>query len=307
MSYLRAILDSLNDIEATIARVSAGGQASEAVRLSLVSLETRRDMLREELSEVSKDEFVEVCDYRFIPSDADSYAVSGITTALHDFQDMISIVFDAITTKPKQRARLDADVVAKTTLSFGFAYAGSLGVVMTVPNERLFAVESHLDTAVSAVFTAMQSTSAEDIRNVATKYGAATLRKLYSWSKASSDHGLSAEIKWVRGDEVRSQVLVQPAGMVEICRLIEARSEDTVEGFPVNGALVSWNTVQRRFILDVPDADPISGTIAKTFDVSVQRTVPDRYRADLLKHTQIRYSEEEPRVTWELTGLSDPK
>ena len=66
MKALRAILDRLNDIEATISQVSrnAGAEPSLAIRLSLQSLESRRDMLREELFEVAQQEFLDVCDYR---------------------------------------------------------------------------------------------------------------------------------------------------------------------------------------------------------------------------------------------------
>lgn len=49
----KSILDRLNDVEATIAQVArdAGESPSLAVRLSLQSLQSRRDMMREELVE----------------------------------------------------------------------------------------------------------------------------------------------------------------------------------------------------------------------------------------------------------------
>ena len=152
MSKLRAVLDRLNDIEATIARATSAAAPSNAVLLSLTSLEARRDDL-EELSEVTKAEHVEICDYRIIPEQSTAYAVAGVTAALHQFQEIVTTVFDAMLTKPKQRAKIAPDIVQKTQFDFGFAYSGSLGVVLTIPNDRLLMDEaSTLDKAVAAVF-----------------------------------------------------------------------------------------------------------------------------------------------------------
>lgn len=52
MSNLRAVLDRINDIEATISRIEleSNGDLPLSTQLSLQSLESRRDMLREELA-----------------------------------------------------------------------------------------------------------------------------------------------------------------------------------------------------------------------------------------------------------------
>lgn len=53
MNRLRGVLDRLNDIEATIARLDGAGAAEVplAYRLSVQSLEKRREELREELAD----------------------------------------------------------------------------------------------------------------------------------------------------------------------------------------------------------------------------------------------------------------
>ena len=91
MSALGAVLDRLNDIEATIVQLGrdAGQRPSVALRLSLKSLESRRDMLRDELSEIAQQEFVDVCDYRIVPDSRNAYALASITSAWHDFQEAI--------------------------------------------------------------------------------------------------------------------------------------------------------------------------------------------------------------------------
>ena len=188
MSRLRAILDRLNDVEATIARVQGVATAEDALaaQLTLQSLENRREMLRDELADVTQQEHIEVCDYRIIPAELGSYAISGITTALHEFQDLITLVFDALTSKkPKQRAVYDLEAVEKTRLDFGYAYAGSLGVALTVRNERVL-FDTVLDEAISQVFGLMKVKAPDEIKAAEKRYGPPTVRKLYSWSKNSS-------------------------------------------------------------------------------------------------------------------------
>lgn len=308
MSTLRAILDRINDVEATISRISrsADKESAFAYRLTLESLENRRDELREELAELTRHSFIEICDYRIIPDKIGSYALSAVTTALHEFQDLFSVVFDAQTSKPKQRIALDADIVKKTQFNFGFAYEGSLGVALTIENERLLLIESDLDRAIGAVFALIKTNSPEEIRQAEALYGRPAVRKLYSWSKAHSDYGLSADIRWVRDSEVRKHVLAQTNELTEICRLIEAKSDETVTLVEMVGILASWDSVHRRFILDVPDSEPISGAIGKEVDITRPRVVRgDRCKLNLRKRVQFRYTSEKDEVSWEVTAIEE--
>ncbi len=308
MSKLRAILDRINDIEATIAQITAQSTVESAFadRLTLQSLESRRDKFREELAEITKQESIEVCDYRIIQSSGSSYALSAITSALHDFQDIFSIIFDAITTKPKQRFELSADIAEKTRLDFGFAYAGSLGVALTIPNERLLAIDSNLDSAMKVVFSLLEIQSPEAIKEAALRYGRPAVKKLYSWSKVHKDYGMSADIKWIREKETRSSVIAQPENFARICEIIETKNEPQIESITLIGVLDAWNATGRRFILRVPDAEPINGIFKKGFDATPSRTVHGtRYQANLLKYTTVIYTSDADQVYWELEGIKE--
>ncbi len=307
MSRLRAVLDRLNDIEATIAKAERlySGQSPTAFQLSMRSLESRRNLLREELSDASREAAVDICDYRIIPDGSGSYAISAVTSALHDFQDLVTLVFDAITSKPKQRARLDPDVVAKTQFDFGFSYSGSLGVVLTVPNERLLAIDSDLDRAVSAVFSLMKVQSADAIKEVAANYGVPTIRKLYSWSKIHRDFGLSSEIKWVRENVTKRSVLAQPQELDAVCKIIESKSEKQIDTIKLTGTLVGINVTRRTFMLEFPHADSITGTLAKEFDTTKLITVNHRYTASLQKQTVIQYASDKDEISWILNEIAE--
>lgn len=307
MSKLRAILDRINDVEAAMAEFTMlFAESNFADKITLQSLENRRDDLKEELAEVTKKEFIEICDYRLIPDMRGSYALSAVTKTLQEFQEIFSIVYDALTSRPKQRVAIDAEIISKTSFDFGFAYAGSLGIALTIPNERLIALDSDLDVAIQAVFSLTQLKTPETVKEAEALYGPPAIRKLYSWARAHRDYGMSANIQWVRGKEVRSSILAQSQQFAHICQMIETTSEDKIESVTVTGILNAWNVVTRKFMLDVPDAEPVSGYFSKTFDATIPRTVGgNRYEAILAKHTKIVYTSEKDTVSWELNGLRE--
>jgi hypothetical protein len=244
MSALQAVLDRLNDIEATIERVSreAKGESPFAFRMALKSLENRRADLREELAEITRRESIDVCDYRLIPEGQHSRAISGIATALNEFQNLVAAIYDCIVNnRPKENFHLSADVWEKTRLDFGFTYAGSLGVVMTIPNERLLLIETELDQSISVVFELPKIANYEELREVSEKYGHATIRKLHEWSKAHRDYLLAAEIRWIRDRDVRRDVFAQPQEMEHVCSLIEGTSEEKVDPVSVTGQLTAFS------------------------------------------------------------------
>jgi hypothetical protein len=309
MSNLRAILDRINDVEATIARaeIRAGRDSDLATLLSLKSLEQRREMLREELADVTKEQHVEICDYRIIPENTAAYAISAVSSALHNFQDLVTLIFDSIVSgKPKQRGRVGADVVHKTQFEFGFAYSGSLGIVLTIPNDRLLGDEpSNLDTAVNKVFELVHLNSASAVRHIAHSYGVPTVRKLHDWAKTHYENGMSADIKWVRGKEVRSEILAQPSEMARIYNLIKQKSEKRTERVVFEGNLLAWNVPKRTFTFQAANAEPITGHWADDFEgPAIARKVPRKYRAYLNKEVTVHYGEDREDFRWSLRRLT---
>ncbi|NIA71116.1 hypothetical protein HBA54_21180 [Pelagibius litoralis] len=297
----------MNDLEATIVRLErhADPETEFADRLTIQSLENRREMLRSDLAEATRSEFIEVCDYRIIPDSGASYSVSAVTGVLRTFQELVTIVFDAITTQPKERTTSDPAIIAKTQFDFGFAYSGSLGVALTIENERLLAIESHLDQAIDAVFGLLKVDSAEGLHGGVAAYGTPAVRKLYALSKLHRDYGMSADIKWVRDGETRKQVLTQPPEFSELCSVIERRGEEHTEDFEITGLLEMWDHHGRRFLLSPPEGDPLRGAFAESFDATTPRRVPERYKVMLVRHMKFNYAKDREEVSWELVGIED--
>jgi hypothetical protein len=293
----------INELAATIVAI-ATDESSFATELSLRSLESRREYLNSELSEMSREGLVDVCDYKIIPEGLHSYAIAAVTTALHDFQDIVSIVYAALASGPRRSAKIGADIAQKTEFDFGFAYSGSLGVVLTIPNDRLLGVESELDRAVSEVFSLLRIRDSAGVSDASRRLGVPVVKRLHHWTKTHSQYGMSADIRWTREEHVRDHVVAQSREMELIYRLIEESGDKTTDTVELVGELVAWSVPRRTFVLTFPDSPPISGHWSKTFNGRAQRTVPSRYRASLTKETLVRYGDEDV-VTWTLDELND--
>jgi hypothetical protein len=123
------------------------------------------------LNEVTAADFIDICDYRLIPERETDYSVNMVTQALRSFQDMVTSIYDAITTRPKVRGSWDAASVANSSFSFGYSYSGSLGIVLVIPNERLIGdIESNLDRSVMAALEATKTRDTEAVAQFARDY-----------------------------------------------------------------------------------------------------------------------------------------
>jgi hypothetical protein len=306
MSTLRALLDRLSDLESSLAKIEREqeGPPSRAIELTLRSLYSRRDELLLALREITRADAIDVCDYRIIPEKTSSLAITSIAGALQSFQELVSLVFDAQTGRAKERAVISPDVIQKTQFDFGYAYAGSLGLVLTIPNERLIAINSHLDESMSAVFELIRTRDQEGVRNAAHKFGFPVIRKLNDWARVHALNGMSFDLKWIREDTVRDRVTAEFTDMQALNLLIGSREDVSTESLIVEGELVAWNVRRRTFTLETDVAEPISGQWAEDFNSPQERTLPRRYRATITKRTVRAYSDEE-KVTWALNALND--
>jgi hypothetical protein len=187
--------------------------------------------------------------------------------------------------------------------NFGYVAPGSLQVVLTVPNERLLLVESDLDEAVETVFRMMKSADAHDVGAFAEKVGIASVKKLYELAEDHYRYALSADIQWKRKDQVRGEVLVQPAEFERLCTRLDEKSDQSREAISVKGRLVGLDVELRTFHMTFPEGEDIRGRLANAFREGKVSEVPGNYIADIVKTTVVYYSTREDKVTYELAEL----
>jgi hypothetical protein len=139
---------------------------------------------------------------------SDHYKLSGYAKALADFQTTFSLTYDALKNGPKQRASLAPEVEAATAFDFGYAYSGSVGVVLTLENERLLLGETLLDETMAVVFSMAKAATASDVAAFAKRLGPPPVRALFRWATEHVAANMGAKLS-VEGTVDTATLLVQ--------------------------------------------------------------------------------------------------
>jgi len=310
MTALLELRDKLQDTHATIEglqRALADHPDDAALAFTVRSLESRQRVLEQAFLAEANADHLDVCNYRLIP-EGSTCSVAAISRALGSFQDLVTVVFDAMKNGPKLRARPSAEIVAGSTLDFGYAYPGSLGFMLTMPNERLLVGESELDRAVVAIFEMAKAETPQQLATHVAEVGVASIRRLYAWSSSHAEYGLSAAIKWQRQADERASVTVQKEELARLREIIDEASEEKVEAHEIIGELTGLDVgAGNWFRLSVPGAEDVTGKIADTFNRSQSYEIHGRYSASVLKKSKIHYSTEREEEWWELNELRPPR
>ncbi len=302
MNELSYIGERIQDTEAALARLNrqlAAHPGRPSILLEIRSLEKMRRGLESEFSQTSAQLGLEVCNYRII-SETGHVRVSGLGAALQDYQNVFSVFYDAIkSNRPKERAKIGSEIGEESAFEFGYAYAGSVGFVLTVPNERML-FDTVLDQTVQSVFETVRADRPEQIREIARHVGPAPIRAIHKWATANVANEFSVEILWRRGDSLRNQVLIQHAEFKRLRQAISETSDERVTEFVVTGQLVGVD-VKKDFFRILPDSGgEIRGAVVGTIDEAHTVELPKRYRATIRKTTKIVYSTDEEKPVYEL-------
>jgi hypothetical protein len=308
MSELLNLRNLVQETSATLERLEreiAKAPDDWSLAITAQSLRQRQIDLEKEFAFLTNTNLLDVCDYRLIPPANGEYSVASITKTLSAFQDLVTTIFDAFKTTPKIRARVGADVVEASTLNFGYSYPGSLGFVLTMPNERLLIGDSELDRAFVTIFEMAKAQRPEQLLAFVGRVGVAGIRRLYAWSRSHAEYGLSADIRWRRQEVERARVVVQSQELTRLTEIIDQASEEEIERLTLDGTLEGGDQQTRRFHMSFPGADDVVGQMGEAFAIAPEALVLGRcYRAELVKRTVISLSTDQQDTHWELTGFT---
>jgi hypothetical protein len=308
MSRLQAVFERLADVEATIAKVERNGGAAGddfATQLAISSLEQRRAELKGLADELAEQELIDVCDYRILPNEWGRFPAKAVSGAISAFQDMFTAFFASVReNRPRHRAIFDADLVQASTLNIGYAYSGSLGIVMYVPSDQLFPSENDQDLAVQGIFQLAAQETSEGVKAIAEKFGRAPIRAFYEWSKVNIDYGMSSDVTWQRGTIKKSERLFQPEELAPIVEIIETYSETTEILETLTGILVALDVTRKTFKISFPDSPDIRGTFDENFNWKIPHKIPERYQAKLKKNITTQLWSENESTSWTLLNLT---
>jgi hypothetical protein len=306
MARLTEIQEQLLDTGAAWAqldRALAADPRSSSLKSMAQSLRKRQEALEAAFLQEADQLGVDICSYRLF-TEGERPTIAGLSKVLGDFQGLVSVVYDAVkTAMPKARARVGADSLAATTFEFGYAFPGSLGVVLTVPNERLLIGESKLDETIETVFRMARAEDSSQILEHAKQLGPAPVRAMYKWALGHVESGLGVDIEWRRERLVRAKLLAQRPELQRLYMTIESTSEETTEQFEVKCDLVGADVTRRSFHIRLETGEDIRGAIKAPVSPSQTVELPKRYRVTLLKSTKTKYSTDEEETRYELLRL----
>ncbi len=304
MTDLVDLQGKLQDTSAAISRarklLAEDPQDTQFVAV-LSSLERRQRRLEEQFLAEANAAGEDVCSYQ-LDRHGDSFPITALAESLADFQSGLAVVFEAQKSGPKKTAHVSEVTIAQTTLGFSHTFHGSLGLVFTIPNERLLAIESELDRAVETFFQMIHAKTADDLVRWAKELGPAPIRKVHQWALNNAKHGISAAIRWRRNDTVRFEVDVQAAEAASLVSLIAETKPKIPEPHTLVGLLEGGDMVARTFHLSFAEGEDIRGHLAKDYN-PLELTLNRRYRARLTKLTTVQLATESEEIHWELNGL----
>jgi hypothetical protein len=307
MSRLIEIQSKLLDTSAALAQLERAvvkEPNSPSLQSMAESLKKRQRVLDSEFRVEANNLGIDICTYRIF-GDQERQSIGALAQVLGDFQTLVTTVYDVVKSKvPKVRARPSVGIASETEFSFGYAYSGSVGIMLTIPNERFLLIESDLDQSFSEIASMTKAKDTAEISQYAKTFGAASVRSLYKWVSHHDNLGLGADIKWQREHEIRGTLLAQHPEFQRLHRTIEQTSEETTAEIQVVGMLMSASVSRKTFELHLDNKERISGSFVGDA-ISELHTIelPKKYKATVVKTEQIRYSTEENLVSYRLLRI----
>jgi hypothetical protein len=305
MIKLAEIQEKLLETNAAIAELGkaiANDPKSLSLAATMQSLEKRYQKLEADFSTEVDSRGVDVCAYRVF-SDEEWPTVKALSSVLGDFQNLVSTVYDAIKTAiPKVRARISAEIAAETEFRFGYTFPGSVGVVLTIPNQRLLIGESYLDESLRVISEMVKVHDSPEVVEYARRLGPASIRALYRWAYNHAESGLGVDMEWRRQQLIGTRLLAQRPELQKLYQTIGVTSDERISELTIHADLVGVDVARRIFHLKSDTGEDIRGSLAKDLDISEKQTVelPKRYRVQIRKTEKIHYSTEEEDISYNL-------
>jgi hypothetical protein len=306
MTMLLNIIEKIQETHQALARMetlAAENPDLKGLDLNIRSLYDRSEELQNQFSKLVTEQYLDVCSYRLISEPGAKFNISALSKTLGDFQYLFSSIYDAIKNGPKQKAQYSAEVAQESSFEFGYTYAGSLGFVFTMPNERLLIGESNLDLAMQTIFQIAKSKDSESISTYARQLGPAPIRLIYKWANDNLVSGFNVDIRWKRGEKERASALMQIPEFDNLTKAIAQTSDETEETVTLFGRLVGGDIKARTFHMEFETGDDIRGGMHKSFKPETDLNLGEHYTAKVIKRTKIHYSTEQEDTAYFLILL----
>jgi hypothetical protein len=305
MSKLAELQRDLQEASAAVAhaeRTLAIHPNVPSVHATLRTIQNRRASLEEQFFAAADELGLDACGYR-IEMEGNTASISGLTAVLGTFQKIFTTVYDALQRGPKQTAKNSADAIAATTLGFAYSFPGSVGVMMTLPNDRML-FEAKLDAAMEKTFDLIRAKEPEELQLLTDQVGVPAVRLVHQWAQENVKSGFGADIVWRRDDLVKREVRVQaPEIAHKAATLASMSAKETVV---LLGELLDVKVSDHTFSMQLSDR-VIHGSFDKVISSQRPVKVPKTYLATvtIMQRVVVDNSGAE-EINYFLLRLDDP-
>lgn len=306
MTKLLGLQEQLQDTNAAIAALQkevAKNPSQPSLGAIRRSLEKRQNVLESDFLATAQTIGVDVCSYRSFDEKGTVKAAPAFAS-IAEFQNAFSVTYDAIKNGRKQTTKIGQQVAQETAFGFGYGFMGSVGFVLTLPNERLLVGETYLDSAMIDVFAMAKAQSPEAVLEFAKRLGVAPINAIYKWADVQTKHRLGADVDWRRGDSVKAKLFVQPQELDRLQDTIDRTSDEETAPVEIDGTLDDVAHSKHTFRMTVEGGE-IHGQFGDAIDPQHTVEIPGlRYRATLEKTTKTVFSTGEVKVSYFLKKLT---
>jgi hypothetical protein len=129
---------------------------------------------------------------------------------------------------------------------------------------------------------------------------------MHEWVNTHAKADLSADVRWVRGEKLKSDILFQAEEAAKLALIVESTSDETATKVTLAGFLRGADLDSRSFHLSFPETqetEDIHGYMAKSFVSPKELPLGKRYEIDLVKRTMTHYATEKDDTWWELEDI----
>ena len=300
MSALVEIGDRISNTQALIARYEAamverGAEPSRSIAINIRSLEKLKRKLEADYLAVADQLELEVYKYRIL-NDSERVTLPGVAEAWAKFHNFFGAVYNALTEADKATKKPVSS--ERLQLGYGYSFASSVGVVVTVPKEVGIFAASPIEEASIAVFDLIE---AKRVPEIARELGPEPIRALHEWIGIHIKHHYGLGLSWHADGHTKRSTEVQYQSLNALQTTIGETT--TRDGLDIKGKLYAVNEKTKEFRLIGDNGTEFHGQFGEAITVDHAASVPARYTARIVQVTKIIAIGKEPEITYFLERL----
>jgi hypothetical protein len=283
MSAIVELQDRIQSTGALIAEhersaAELGLEPPRSLLANIRALEKLKKRLENEYFDLAAEMELEVYRYRIL-NESERVTFAAISEAWSNFQNFFDSVYHALTVSPKNKKPVQPE---RLDLGYGYSFASSIGVVVTIPREVGIYAKTPIEEASETVFDLIE---ARHVERIAEQLGPAPIRSLHQWIGTHLRNHCGLGLEWRSERAVRRSTEIQYPSLVKLQGSI---SETTTKvGIDVRGELFAVNSEAKEFQLRGDNNQIYCGAFQDAITSEHAASVPARYDARIIETTKL--------------------